>query len=295
MKKLFILIGILICSLNIIAQDIISRKNPKSNINCKITEVRSSFIIYTIIVDDLEKEFSIEKSNIEYIKFSNSEIIDFGNNEVVANSKKENPKEDEDEEIDHNIKIDIESLIKGNTNNAIKFEFLSPMLGFTEIYYERHLKHGISWQVGLGIIGLGNTSKDATFRGLMLKGGYRFYRVPEFYARQNEYTHILKGAYVMPEIKLTYYGYKTDYENISYQNTIGSMSLMINGGKQWVFSNRFLIDLSAGVGTGYYFSKHNDNPDNIWFYNFLYRGTSPIMCSASLKIGYLYKDRKKTK
>lgn len=54
----------IIFSINIFAQDVITRKNPPQTINCKIIEVGQDLVHYSIIVGNEDRKFSIEKENI---------------------------------------------------------------------------------------------------------------------------------------------------------------------------------------------------------------------------------------
>ena len=96
-----------------------------------------------------------------------------------------------------------------NTNNAIKFNFTAPVLGFMEFDYERSIKPEQSWTVGtwynwfrFSILWLGINRH--------FSGGYRFYRSPDYYVRNLKYAHILKGTYVMPKIKMSLIDAKKD-------------------------------------------------------------------------------------
>lgn len=280
MKKIALLVLLALFSINLMAQDLIVRKNPKAEIKCKIIEIGEDLVSYSAKLGGEERRFSIDKNNIEYIKFENGEILNMEDAMFGKNNYQD------------------------NTNNAIKFNFLSPLIGYTEFDYERSVKPGQSWEAGLGIIGLGlNNDNDAA--GFFVSGGYRFYRSPDYYVRKMKYAHILKGSYVMPKIKLalckadmpytvydynnTYYGYPYPYE-ITKSKNIATLEILITGGKQWVFANRFLIDLNFGLG--YSFSNIDDEDIGYYSLGSPYQSGSNFTCTAGLKIGYLFHDKK---
>ena len=116
------------------------------------------------------------------------------------------------------------------------------------------------------------------------------------------YAHILKGAYVKPEIFVGSYvetrkydAYYNFYSNPStqvtpeYTVTFGGIHLAF--GKQWVFNNVFLVD--NFVSLGYCFDNIPDS-ENYYFTETNLYGTekftheSPFSISAGLKIGVLF-------
>lgn len=283
MRKFILILIVLTYSINTLAQDLILRKNPKAEINCKIIEIGEDLVYYTAFLGGEDRKFSIDKNQIISIKFSNGEILNIENSMFGKNHYQD------------------------NTKNAIKFNFLSPLMGYSEFDYERSVAPGQSWTAGLGIYGLGLTTFNENPIGFSLNGGYRFYRSPDYYLRTLKYAHLLKGSYVMPKIQFSLmnadlyyyretwdYYYNTYYYNNGYKNVnIASLNLMVTFGKQWVFSNRFLIDLNFGLG----YSFSNINNSDYEFYNFglLYGTGTNFTYTSSLKLGYLFHDKKQEK
>lgn len=277
MKKIIFIALLSFSFLSLSAQDLIVRRNPKAEINCKIIEIGEDLVYYFASLGGEERRFSIDKNNIEYIKFANGEILHIEHSMFGTNNYQD------------------------NTKNAIKFNFLAPIMGFMEFDYERSVKPEQSWTAGLAIIGLGYQTFGVEAVGVALSGGYRFYRSPDYYVRNMKYAHILKGSYIMPKIKMSLINAKLDhyeYNYITYEEynrpvdkNIASLNLMITGGKQWVFSNRFLIDWSVGLGYSFSNLKNND------YYEYsqiglLYGAGSNMTYSSSIKIGYLFHDKK---
>ena len=164
--------------------------------------------------------------------------------------------------------------------NAFKMAFFSPLTGVTAFSYERALKPGRSMEFTLSLIGLGfNNPEDAA--GLGLKAGYKFIRSPDHYIRGMRYAHILKGAYVKPECSFAMYTLRSKNEDVV------KAALMVNIGKQWVFSDIFLVDLYIGGGYGMTSSRIED-PE--YPHDFIVVDPEfPLALDAGFRLGFLIK------
>lgn len=270
----------IIFSLNLLAQDIITRKNPSETINCKITEVGNDLVFYNLIVNNEERKFSIAKENIVSIQFEDGKVLNFEDKSMP------NPNLDD------------------ATNNIIKFNFLSPIYGYTYFSYERLLKPSISWELGVGFIGLGwDINYNRSFGGVF-RGGIKFRTDPGYYSRFDQYSHPLKGIYIMPEIVLSVYSYEdreydgvggrnyflTNYDNVStIKRNTKSLAILITWGKEMVYANRFAIDFFGSIGYG--FSDKNNDGLNFGFIGGDTKGF-PLAFSAGIKIGVLFYDKR---
>jgi hypothetical protein len=158
--------------------------------------------------------------------------------------------------------------------------FLSPLTGVTAFSYERALKPGRSMEFTLSLIGLGfNNPEDAV--GLGLKAGYKFIRSPDHYIRGMRYAHVLKGGYVKPEIAFARYNLRSKDEEVI------KAALMVNLGKQWVFSDVFLVDLYIGAGYGMTTSRIED-PE--YPHDFVVVDSEfPLALDAGFRLGFLIK------
>lgn len=183
--------------------------------------------------------------------------------------------------------------------NAIKISFLSPLMGAAIFSYEHSMKPGQSMEFGIGVIGAGVDADDENPFGIIAKYGYKFMISPDWYDRRHRYSHILKGSYVKPEVTFLHYGVDTYYYNYNEstneftsrkERSLTTMfSLMIVGGKQWVFNDIFLVDLFAGVGYGFGHNPRNES----WHYGFLGADNDlPLTLTAGLKIGFLLGNKK---
>jgi hypothetical protein len=185
--------------------------------------------------------------------------------------------------------FDDPELYIGQNKNALKFGLFSPLLGNINFTYERSLKPGRSMEFALGIIGIGvDDGSDA--RGAFVKAGYKFINTPDFYLKGMRYSHLLKGFYVKPELiistfvrnEYSYYGYN---ESTSRQ-TVFAAAAVLNIGKQWVFSDVFLIDLFFGAGFG--ISSDGENWERLYGFMGGYN-RAPFAITGGFRIGFLFK------
>lgn len=262
---------LLVTTISAIAQDRIIKKNSDV-IECKVTEMASAEVKY-FYPDNPKLIFGIENTLVERVEFGTGEVIkieenSFNNPEYYAKQSK----------------------------NALKINFLSPLFGTTELVYERSIKPGRSWETALGIIGLGNDIQDIDPAGVYGKFAFKFMKSPDFYTHKMHYSHILKGAYIAPEIALRYMKYDNNHwdyyydENGYYQSTYNdhresqvTLAIMLKFGKQWVFDDAFLVDTYCGVGYGIGADDYDGLP-----YGFIVAPDDfPIALTAGIRIGWV--------
>ena len=270
MKKIYILI-LMINTLSFtgFAQDRII-KITKDTINCQIKEIGDDEVKYTQKDFRGDLVFGIDKNKVNKILFSDGKELTF----------KDSMYDPAQYEKQH--------------KNALKVGFLSPLFGATSFTFEHSLKPGNSIEATLGIIGLGTDFTGNSPAGVYLKFGYKFIKSPDFYLKGMQYSHILKGSYVRPEISFSTYS-STEEQKDYYGNPLpGSTSasvsntmfaVMLNFGKQWVYQDRFLIDWFTGVGYGF----GEANGDNPFHYAFLGGSSgSSFSITSGLRIGVLF-------
>ena len=252
---------LLLFSITAIAQDKLIKKNSEI-INCKVTEIAADEVKY-YYSDNPKLIFGIDKALVEKIEFSTGEVI-----KIESNSFK-NP----------------EYYAKQH-KHALKINFLSPLMGSTEFVFEKNIKPGKSWEVALGIVGLGVDVQDINPRGAYGKFAYKFIRNPDFYTHKMHYAHILKGAYFAPEIAIRYMGFDcyNYYESTSREEIFG-IAFLLKFGKQWVFEDSFLIDIFGGIGYGAGGNEYEalnygfvTGPDEV-----------PIAVTGGIRIGWVFK------
>jgi len=202
----------------------------------------------------------------------------------------------------------------GQLKKAIKINFLAPLYGYTELGYEQSLGVGRAYELSLGIIGLGKSetieysdfntgqvfSEKRGQAGVFVSGGYKFGKLPDFIIfGKTKMTHLMQGTYAKP---ILYFGYykenvvtnKTGVETLEKQHvTFGALQIEL--GHQWVFSDKFLLDLYWGFGYGvdnkkddYYYSS--DKSEEAFNYANARLGTSPgFSFTFGVKCGLLIK------
>lgn len=263
---------LLILTVAVSAQDRIIQKNTEV-INCKVTEIGADEVKY-YYQDSPKLIFGIDKALVDRIEFATGEIIE------VEDNTFRNP-----------------AYYAHQSKNALKINFLSPLFGTTEFVYERSIKPGKSWEVALGIVGLGNDIYDADPFGFYGKFAYKFMRDPDFYTHKLHYSHILKGAYFAPEIAFRHmaydsYLYDYYYDSEGYyhgRETSGrknqtTLAFMLKLGKQWVFDDSFLVDTYFGVGYGFGADDNEGLP-----YGFIVAPDEfPIAFTSGIRIGWVF-------
>lgn len=179
--------------------------------------------------------------------------------------------------------------------NSLKFNLFLPISGGYAITYERSLKPARSFETEIGFIAKGeNNEMDMPeAHGIFLKAGYKMMRSPDFYMRGLKYAHILKGSYVKPEISFTSFsynknnvGYLENPENMKGKTT--KLAIMINVGKQVIYTNAFAIDFY--VGAGYALGEIDSD---LRYYAF--RGTSSdvsFVMTGGVRVGFLFGQKK---
>jgi hypothetical protein len=211
----------------------------------------------------------------------------------------------------------------GQLKQAIKLNFLSPLYGYTEIAFEKSTGVGRGYELSLGIIGLGKSEtleynysspQLETIKrgqaGVFISGGYKFGKLPDFLIfGKTKMSHLMQGTYIKP---ILYFGHYKENQVIEKANStfeVGKQNvtfgaLQIELGHQWVFSDKFLLDLYWGLGYGadnkeeaYQYDPSSPN----YYYNefdgttaFNYAnaraGTSPgFSLTFGLKLGWLIK------
>ncbi|MCD4732426.1 MAG: hypothetical protein K8R74_17625, partial [Bacteroidales bacterium] len=177
---LLILLTVFVSAHLINAQDQIYKKT-KEVIHCKVKEISLDDIKYKLFDANNEIIYSIDKAQISKVVLENGDEIQFKDNF-------KNPENYAD-----------------NKKNALKIDFLSPLTGNTSLSYEHSIQPGRSYEITLGLIGLGIDPNNHNQAGFFVKGGLKFLKSPDFYLRGMRYAHILKGSYVKPEIAFGYY------------------------------------------------------------------------------------------
>ncbi len=212
------------------AQDIIVKKDGKE-IRAKIIELGVAEVKYHKFDQPDGPVYAEEKENIQKIIFQDGHTEFYGA-----------------------ARMDEATAFEGQKKGALKISFLGPLLGYTNILYERNIKPGRSYEFKASIIGLGKETGENP-RGFIGSAAYKFYKKPDFYAANFKRTHILQGGYFKPELFLgstSYDGWEYNSSGQGTQKRISNVAggFLLNVGKQWVVDNAFVFDMAFGLGYG---------------------------------------------
>lgn len=247
---------LLINVLNLLAQDQLFLRGKEEAIKVKVIEVGTTEIKYKtwpvvesmpVMVENKDRIRKIILENGTIMKFAEDE---FSNAANYATQRK----------------------------IAVKLDpFIIPR-GVISIAGEYSLKPGMSAEVGLGYIGIGNYENSELWEfdeanGFFLRAGVKFINQPSYYMKGMRYAHILKGGYIRPELVFTSYSTSSSYTGYNYINTppysipvnynaefkFTGGGFFLNFGKQWVFSDVFLVDFFVGPGIAVKKAKYYEN------------------------------------
>lgn len=240
MKQLVFFALFLLLAGQAFSQDKIYRKGGEV-LKVKILEIGIDEIKYKLYDEPDGPTYTIEKDRIIKISYET------GRTEVYQNNLKD------------------PELYVGQLTKAIKIDFISPLLGHTELSFEKNMKPGNSVEFSLGLIGLGKnhesyyypstgiyTEYNRSGRGAYIGGGFKFSRLPDFINRNIRYTHVMQGFYVKPAAYFGVYGenvidIKTGQEVVARRSVVFG-AIMLDFGRQWVLGDRFLLNPHFGFG-----------------------------------------------
>lgn len=270
------------------SQDKIFRKNGKI-VEARIVEIGSDEIKYKEFNNPDGPVYVLETDRISKIVYANGKTEKF-----IMNLK--DPEKYE-----------------GQMTKAVKLDFMGPLLGYSQFGFEKSLGVGKSYELSLGIIGLGKSWSiqyyDNTFRevkkkqsGAFVSAGYKFGKLPDFILfGKTRYTHIMQGTYIKPLVYLGNYSENRIARKVNNTFAIERQhvtfgALQIEAGKQWVFGEKFLLDIYQGLGYGFDNKKDIDEyfgfNDNTSAYNYANArlGRTPgLSYTVAIKIGLLIK------
>ncbi len=294
--KLLLITCLTLISIAVQAQDKIYRKNGKV-LEVKLIEIGSSEVKYRNFNEPDGPIYILETDRIKKI--------------VSADGKEQTFKE--------NVK-DMESY-EGQRTKAIKVNFFSPLYGYTEFGYEQSIGVGKSYEVSLGLIGLGKSETLSFYNGpsnrstntkrgqagAFISGGYKFNKLPDFILfGKTRMSHLMQGTYFKPSIYAGHYKENIIISKANASSVLGKQNvtfgaLQLELGKQRVFGEKVVLDTYFGIGYGFDNKKDTyqyENGSNNIYYNdgsaFNYAnaraGNSPsLSVSFGLKLGLLLK------
>lgn len=287
MKYLIVIAVALFFSVTLFAQDQIIKRNGQV-VKAKVIEVGTSEIKYKL-PDNIDGPlYAIDKNTVTKIIYENGHVDNFTTDFKDTSN------------------------YSGQMHKAIKLDFLAPLLGYSQFTFEKSTGVGKSYELSLGIIGLGKSqqldyyyenlvSTKRNQLGVFAAAGYKFNKLPDFLFGRTRFTHIMQGAYAKPVFYLGNYSenrvaYKGNNEYVTEKQNVTFGALQIEFGKQWVFGEKFLIDVYWGLGYGADNKKQNggdyyyDNNTTAYNYANARLGKSPGLSSTfGLKAGLLIK------
>ena len=287
MKKIILFLLIIIVTTQLFAQDKIY-KLKGTVINAKVIEIGTDEIKYKLFDSPDGPVYVVDKSTLNRIEFADGRVEKY----KLSYKDPQN--------------------YQGQLSKAIKINFLAPLLGYTQFSFEKSISPLKSYELGLGIIGAGKNYqiddyyingqyqpyKRNAFGGFV-EAGYKFNKLPNFFSKGIRMTHIMQGSYVKPTATLGFYtdnaiSYKTGNPVLEKRNNVFG-AIILNFGHQWVFGDKFLIDIFYGLGYAFDNVKH-DNNDSYYssnIYNhFVIQKAGPganLGVSGGLKAGLLIK------
>ena len=289
MKQIFFsILFLIITGPSLLAQDKIFRKNGKT-VNAKVIEIGTADIKYKIPGDDNSLVYVLEKDRINKIEFENGKVEKF-----TADIK------------------DPEQYI-GQRTKAIKIDFLGPLIGYSQISFEKSTGVGKGYEVTLGVIGAGKNQRFNYYSnnvqlekrsqfGISASFGFKFNKLPDFLFDRTRFNHLMQGAYAKPIIYVGNYSedrliYKSNNTYVVERPNTTFGALQLELGKQWVFSDKFLLDGYWGFGYGFDNKKDdgdgfNTYEDNSGAFNYINAraGRSPgFSLTYGIKLGLLIK------
>jgi len=171
---------------------------------------------------------------------------------------------------------------KSSTDGAVqnlKLDIFGPFRGYSQITYEKMLAPRKSYELTLGVIGLGRNQafpysdtviqSNQTHRnqfGFFLAAGYKFGKLPLLEVGIKKPSHVMQGAYAKPILYIGTYS-ENRIERLSPNKyslarpATTFAALQIEVGKQWVVKEKALIDFYLGFGycidnKGYYSTSY---------------------------------------
>lgn len=234
----------------------------------KIKEIGPSVISYYRVNTDSDILMSVLRDDLLRVVFENGDIM-------VMMDDLDNP-----------------NLYSDQKKNALKVEFLSPLLGHTALVYERLVEPGLALEGGISLIGLGSKPEMRNPKGIGFKFGVKFIKQPDFKVSNARYSHVLHGAYIRPELSVAFFEdrYMT-FSDVLFQDVYKTANisygvLSVNLGKQWVFQDLILMDIYGGAGYGLLSSPEDYN------YSYRFGSVGPnepfgIVFTGGFRIGVL--------
>ncbi len=286
MKKTFFTLLILIFTSQLFAQDKIY-KLKGAVINAKVIEIGTDEVKYKLFESPDGPVYVVDKSTLNRIEYADGRVEKY------------------------KVSYKDPQSYEGQLTKAIKLNFLAPLLGYSQFSFEKSISPLKSYELGFGVIGAGKNYQidNYYFNGQYLPykrdafggfvdAGYKFNKLPDFFNKGTRMTHIMQGSYIKPTATLGFYtdnslNYKTGNPVLEKRHNIFG-AIILNYGHQWVFGDKFLIDIYGGLGYAFDNVKNDTNDgfsDNL-YNHFVIQKTGQganLGLSGGIKVGLLIK------
>lgn len=286
------------------AQDKVYIKGDKKPIDVKVVEIGPD----EIRVEDRENDIIQVYSTFDIYKI------------VFANGRVQKFESENDQSIDRYRDMNF---------NAFSIDVTGPLQNLIRITYDRAIKPGLSYELGLSYIGISkdpyiyqNYNSNEIYylepKGVRVEAGLKAIRLPNFVNGKIRYRHLLQGSYVKPWTALEWssrniisdvaYDPFTGVTNITIdRRSLTTFNLGFDLGKSWVASDRVLMDFYFGLGysiSNYKNIRSEDFSRDVGYANFDvdYRGfgylrtqpdqTGSFILRIGLKVGYVFNWKK---
>jgi hypothetical protein len=182
--------------------------------------------------------------------------------------------------------------LKNQRKHAVKVDLFSLVFGHVSVSYEKLIKPGRSFEVGLGLIGRG-FNRDEKASGLFIKMGYKF-NCPAALNTRN--PHSMDGVYARPE--LSFGSYKQQLGTVSehISHSISYATAGLNLGLQEVFGKIIVLDAYAGINYGLIDARQynqrepnssREAKDVVVYHGLLGTTSSHVFISGGFRVGFL--------
>lgn len=291
MRNILLLLLLTVGALGVQAQDKIFRKNGKT-VEGQVIEVGIDEVKYKIFGQENSPIYVLEKDRISKIVYANGRTEKLSETSSVS---------------------DPERYI-GMARKAIKIDFIGPLIGYSQIGFEKSTAVGKGYEVTLAIIGAGKNQRVDFYDGLnshmekrnqfgvAASYGYKFIKRPDFlFNRSTRFTHVMQGSYLKPIIYLGNYSenrvaYKGNSEYVLERDNITFGALQLELGRQWIFGESVSFDFYYGIGYGFDNKKQDgyyDDDGSAFNYLNARGGRSPgFSVTWGVKLGLLLKEKK---
>ena len=259
LKFFGILFFILIYS-NTFSQDIIVRTNNDS-IRAKVVGITMDKIKFRYSNLKESPVLEIHKNNVKQIIYENGSKLTIVYNRFEISS----------------------DMIIHERSHAIKVDLFAPLLNHFTFGYEMKMKLGINFEIKASIIGTNISTFIKHSEGYFIKGGVKFIRLSNSYAKGLKYIHPLKGNYFKPEFIFGQYKKDEKNETVSYTH----YAIDIIFGKQYLLSKTIALDYYGGAGLGIQKSS-NDNDFTYAYSHIFLGGKIPLIITGGLTMGFVF-------